>query len=93
MTWTWKVRQLKREDDKMSATHNLTLDSIGWVIPNYHTDKIMRDIIFNLARKIYLSESSEYVVKLNSLPVPVEVFEKIEEFEIMFSAIEKRSKK
>lgn len=89
----WKVRQLKREDDKMSATHNLTLDSIGWRIPNYHTDKIMRDIIFNLARKIYLSDSSEYVVKLNSLPDPVEVFEKIEEFEIMFSAIEKRSKK
>lgn len=89
----WKVRQLKREQNKNSIYHNLTNDSIGWHINNYHTDKIMRDIIYNLSKKIYLSENKEYVIKLNSLPDNYEVSEKIEEFEIMFRAVEKRSKK
>jgi hypothetical protein len=53
----------------------------------------MRDIIYNLAKKIYLSENKNYIVKLNSLPDNYEVDEKIEEFEIMFQAIERRSKK
>jgi len=53
----------------------------------------MRDIIFNLSKKIYLSENREYIIKLNALPDNYEVTEKIEELEIMFQAIEKRSKK
>ena len=89
----WKVQQLKREQNKESVYHNLTNDSIGWHISNYHTDKIMRDIIFNLSKKIYLSENREYIIKLNALPDNYEVTEKIEELEIMFQAIEKRSKK
>lgn len=89
----WRVAQLKREESKTSVYHNLTLDSIGWHIRNYPTDKIMRDIIYNLAKKIYLSENKNYIVKLNSLPDNYEVNEKIEEFEIMFQAIERRSKK
>ena len=89
----WKVRQLKREENKESVYHNLTNDSIGWFIRNYHADKIMRDIIFNLSKKIYLSENREYIIKLNALPDNYEVTEKIEELEIMFQAIEKRSKK
>lgn len=89
----WKVRQLKREENKESVYHNLTNDSIGWHIRNYHTDKIMRDIIFNLSKKIYVSENRDYIIKLNALPDNYEVTEKIEELEIMFQAIEKRSKK
>lgn len=89
----WKVSQLKREEDKESVYHNLTNDSIGWYIRNYPTDKIMRDIIFNLSKKIYLSENREYIIKLNALPDNYEVTEKIEELEIMFAAIKKRSEK
>ena len=89
----WKVRQLKREEEKTSVYCNLTNDSIGWHIRNYHSDKILRDIIFNLSKKIYLSEIREYIIKLNALPDNYEVTEKIEELEIMFMAIEKRSKK
>lgn len=89
----WKVRQLKREEEKTSVYCNLTNDSIGWYIRNYHSDKILRDIIYNLSKKIYLSEIREYIIKLNALPDNYEVTNKIEEFEIMFQAIEKRSKK
>lgn len=89
----WKVDLIKREENRDLQTYSLSLDSIGWFVKNYHTDKIMRDIIYNLAKKIYLSENKNYIVKLNSLPDNYEVDEKIEEFEIMFQAIEKRSKK
>lgn len=89
----WKVQQLKREQNKESIYYNLTNDSIGWHIRNYNTDKIMRDIIFNLSKKIYLSENREYIIKLNALPDNYEVTEKIEELEVMFQAIKKRSKK
>lgn len=89
----WKVDLIKREENRDLQTYSLSLDSIGWFVKNYPTDKIMRDIIYNLAKKIYLSENKNYIVKLNSLPDNYEVDEKIEEFEIMFQAIERRSKK
>lgn len=89
----WKVDLIKREENRDLQTYSLSLDSIGWFVKNYPTDKIMRDIIYNLAKQIYLSENKEYIVKLNSLPDNYEVDEKIEEFEIMFQAIERRGKK
>ena len=89
----WKVALIKREENRDLQTYSLSLDSIGWFVKNYHIDKIMSDIIYNLAKKIYLSENKNYIVKLNSLPDNYEVDEKIEEFEIMFQAIERRSKK
>ena len=89
----WKVDLIKREENRDLQTYSLSLDSIGWFVRNYRTDKIMSDIIYNLAKKIYLSENKNYIVKLNSLPDNYEVNEKIEEFEIMFQAIERRSKK
>ena len=89
----WKLKQLRLEENPESACHNLVIDSIGWHIPNYQNDKIMKDIIFNLAKKIYSWDNSEYAVKLFALPGEYEVSEKIEELEIMFAALEKRSKK
>jgi hypothetical protein len=89
----WKTDQLKRESTKESLYYNLSLDTIGWFIDNYHTDKILQDILYNLAKKIYLSENREYIKKLHLLPEKYEVPEKIEEFENMFLAIERRKNK
>lgn len=47
----WKVDLIKREENRDLQTYSLSLDSIGWFVKNYHTDKIMRDIIYNLAKK------------------------------------------
>lgn len=89
----WKTKKLKLEENKSSIYYNLTNDSIGWHINNYHSDKILRDIIFNLSKKIYMLEHYDYIIKLLSLPEEHEVMNKIEELEIMFKAIKKRSGK
>jgi hypothetical protein len=89
----FKTEQLKRESNKESLYYNLTIDSIGWNIPNYHTDKMLQDILFNLAKKVYILANKDYIVKLNSLPDKYEVADRIEEFEKMFNAIDRRAKK
>lgn len=89
----WKTEQLKRETNKELACYNLTIDRIGWYIPNYHTDKLLQDMLYNLAKKVYLSENKEYIIKLNGLPDQYDVSEKIEELENMFLTLERRIKK
>lgn len=89
----WKTEQLRRESNKESVYCNLTLDSIGWFIPKYHSDKILRDMLFNLTKKVYLSENQNYIMKLNALPDSYDVAEKIEELENMFTILERRMNK
>lgn len=90
---SWKLRQLKREEKKENVYYNLTLSSIGYFIPNYDTDKILRDALFNLLKKILIKCNVEYLVKFYSLPDDYEVSEKIEEFENDFKVIQRRIKK
>lgn len=90
---SWKLRQLKREEKKESIYYNLTLSSIGYFISNYDTDKILRDALFNLLKKILINGSATYLVKFYSLPDDYEVSEKIEEFENDFKVIHRRIKK
>ena len=89
----WKLRQLKREEKKDSIYYNLTLSSIGNFIPNYDSDKILRDSLFNLLKKILIKCNVEYLVKFCSLPDDYGVSEKIEEFENDFKVIHRRIKK
>lgn len=90
---SWKLRQLKREEKKENVYYNLTLSSIGYFIPNYDTDKILRDALFNLLKKILIKCNVEYLVKFYSLPDDYEVSKKIEEFENDFKVIQRRIKK
>ncbi len=89
----WKLRQLKREEKKESIYYNLTLSSIGYFISNYDTDKILRDSLFNLLKKILIKCNVEYLVKFYFLPDDYGVSEKIEEFENDFKVIQRRIKK
>ena len=89
----WKLRQLKREEKKDSIYYNLTLSSIGYFIPNYDSDKILRDSLFSLLKKILIEGNAEYLVKFYSFPVDYGVSEKIEEFENDFKVIHRRIKK
>ena len=90
---SWKLRQLKREEKKDSIYYNLTLSSIGYFIPNYDSDKILRDSLFNLLKKILIEGNAGYLVKFYSLPVDYGVSGKIEEFENAFKIIQRRMKK
>ena len=89
----WKLRQLKREEKKDSIYYNLTLSSIGYFIPNYDSDKILRDSLFSLLKKILIKCNVEYLVKFCSLPDDYGVSEKIEELENDFKVIQRRMKK
>ena len=90
---SWKLRQLKQKKKKENVYYNLTLSSIGYFIPNYDTDKILRDALFNLLKKILIKCNVEYLVKFYFLPDDYGVSEKIEEFENDFKVIQRRMKK